>query len=118
MTQSDIFKENPLARKLTAVTVPPGMGGVRKLASMIGPALDGTGPAILPIATQPEQILQQNLESLKPDDSNFPLESDDIAIVCTTSGSTGTPRGVLLSQQALAASASAFGARFGTNNRG
>lgn len=117
MTQSDIFKENPLARKLTAVTVPPGMGGVRKLASMLGPALDGTGPAILPVATQPEQILQQNLESLKPDDSNYPLESDDIAIVCTTSGSTGTPRGVLLSQQALQASAYAFGARFGTNNR-
>lgn len=117
MTQSDIFGKNPLTRKLTAVTVPPGMGGVRKLACAIGPALDGTGPAILPITTQPEQLMRQTLESLKPDDANFPLESNEIAIVCVTSGSTGTPRGVLLSQQALHASAGAFGARFGTNNR-
>ncbi len=117
MTQSDIFSKYPLARKLTAVTVPPGMGGVLKLASVIGPALAGTGPAILPIATQPQQLLQQSLDTLKPDDADFPLESDDISIVCATSGTTGAPRGVLLSQQALHASAQAFGARFGTNNR-
>ena len=117
MTQSDIFGKIPLTRKLTAVTVPPGMGGVRNLVSVLGPALDGTGPAILPIATQPEQLMQQSLLSLKPDDPNFPLESPDVSIVCATSGSTGAPRGVLLSQQALAASAAAFGARFGTNNR-
>ena len=117
MTQSDIFTKSPFARKLTAVTVPPGAAGVEKLARELSPALFGTGPAILPIATTPAQLLQQSLESLKPDDPNFPLESADISIVCATSGSTGTPRGVLLSQRALEASALAFGTRFGTNNR-
>ena len=117
MTQSDIFTESPFARKLTAVTVPPGAAGVEKLAMELSPALFGTGPAIFTIATTPAQLLQQSLESLKPDDPNYPLESADISIVCATSGSTGTPRGVLLSQRALEASALAFGTRFGTNNR-
>jgi O-succinylbenzoic acid--CoA ligase len=93
------------------------MGGILKLASVIGRALDGTGPAIAPMASGPEFIVTQTLAALLPDNPGFPLESNDIAIVSTTSGSTGTPRGVLLSQQALAASATAFGNRFGTNNR-
>jgi o-succinylbenzoate---CoA ligase len=97
--------------------VPPGMGGVLKLASVIGPALDGSGTAIAPIADSPAFIIAQTLKALRPDDPKYPLESSDIAIVSATSGSTGTPRGVLLSQQALAASATAFGNRFGTNNR-
>ncbi len=48
MTQSDTSKKSQNPRVLTAVTVPPGMGGVLKLASVIGPALDGSGPAIAP----------------------------------------------------------------------
>jgi O-succinylbenzoic acid--CoA ligase len=93
------------------------MGGVLKLASVIGPALDGTGPAIAPMADSPEFIVKQTLEALRPNDPKFPLESNDIAIVSATSGSTGTPKGVLLSRQALEASATAFGNRFGINNR-
>jgi O-succinylbenzoic acid--CoA ligase len=93
------------------------MGGVLKLAAVIGPALDGSGPAIAPMAASPEFVVAQTLEALRPDNPNHPLESNDIAIVSATSGSTGTPRGVLLSQQALSASATAFGNRFGTNNR-
>jgi len=117
MTQSDTSKKSQNPRVLTAVTVPPGMGGVLKLASVIGPALDGSGPAIAPMAASPEFVVAQTLEALRPDDRKYPLESNDIAIVSATSGSTGTPRGVLLSQQALSASATAFGNRFGTNNR-
>ena len=117
MTQSDTSRKSQNPRVLTAVTVPPGMGGVLKLASVIGPALDGSGPAIAPMAASPEFVVAQTLEALRPDDPNHPLESNDIAIVSATSGSTGTPRGVLLSQQALSASATAFGNRFGTNNR-
>jgi O-succinylbenzoic acid--CoA ligase len=69
------------------------------------------------MAASPVQVLTKTLEALHPDDPKFPIESNDIAIVSATSGSTGTPKGVLLSQQALAASATAFGNRFGTNNR-
>jgi O-succinylbenzoic acid--CoA ligase len=93
------------------------MGGVLKLASVIGAALDGSGPAIAPMADAPEFVVKQTLEALRPDDPRYPLESEDVAIVSATSGSTGTPRGVLLSQQALLASTTAFGHRFGTNNR-
>ena len=117
MTQSDTSRKTLKPRALTSVTVPPGMGGVLKLASVIGPALDGSGPAIAPLAAGPEFIVKQTIEALHPDDPNYPLESNDIAIVSATSGSTGTPRGVLLSQQALSASATAFGNRFGTHNR-
>ena len=117
MTQSDTSRKGQNPRALTAVTVPPGMGGVLKLASVLGPALDGTGPAIAPIAAGSESFITQTLEALRPDDSRYPLESSDIAIVSATSGSTGTPKGVMLSQQALTASATAFGNRFGTNNR-
>ena len=117
MTQSDTSRKSQNPRVLTAVTVPPGMGGVLKLASVIGPALDGTGPAIAPMADSPEFIVKQTLEALRPNDPKFPLESNDIAIVSATSGSTGTPKGVLLSRQALEASATAFGNRFGINNR-
>ena len=109
MTQSDTSRKSQNPRVLTAVTVPPGMGGVLKLASVIGPALDGSGPAIAPMAASPEFVVTQTLDALRPDDRNYPLESNDIAIVSATSGSTGTPRGVLLSQQALSASATAFG---------
>ena len=105
MTQSDTSRKSQNPRALTAVTVPPGMGGILKLASVIGHALDGTGPAIAPMAAGPEFIVTQTLEALRPDNPAFPLESNDIAIVSTTSGSTGTPRGVLLSQPALFASA-------------
>lgn len=117
MTQSDTSRKSQNPRALTAVTVPPGMGGVLKLASVMGPALDGSGPAIAPMPDSPEFVVNQTLKALRPDDPKYPLESNDIAIVCATSGSTGTPRGVLLSQQALSASATAFGNRFGTNNR-
>lgn len=117
MTQSDTFSKEPKPRKLTAVTVPAGMGGVLNLASVIGPALDGSGPAIAPIPAGPPQVVNQILEALKPEDSNFPLERNDLALVCATSGSTGAPRGVMLTSEALISSAEAFGNRFGTNNR-
>ncbi len=107
----------PQARRLTAVTVPAGIGGVRKLNESLRSALDGTGPAIIPVPEGPEHVVSAIMEACKPDDANFPLESDDIAVVVATSGSTGTPRGVLLTADALVQSAQAFGARFGTDAR-
>ena len=104
MTNSHTSRKSQNPRALTAVTVPPGMGGVLKLASVIGPALDGSGPAIAPMASGPEFVVAQTLEALRPDNPEYPLESNDIAIVSATSGSTGSPRGVLLSQQALSTS--------------
>jgi O-succinylbenzoic acid--CoA ligase len=41
------------------------------------------------------------LAAVRPDDRDLPLESDEAAVVMATSGSTGSPRGVLLSADAL-----------------
>jgi O-succinylbenzoic acid--CoA ligase len=41
------------------------------------------------------------LAALRPDDPGMPLESDDVAVAVATSGSTGAPRGVLLTAEQL-----------------
>lgn len=64
----------------------------------VAAALDGSGPPLLP-TTDPRV-----LAALRPDE---PLESSDVAVVVPTSGSTGDPKGVLLTAAALRASAAA-----------
>jgi len=76
------------------------------LLEALAAALDHSGPAVLPLPEQPDAVLQ----ALRPEE---PLESDDIALVVPTSGSTGEPKGVLLSATALRASAEATTARLG-----
>lgn len=61
-------------------------------------ALDGTGPPLL------TSIDPRVLAALRPDE---PLEHDDVAVVVPTSGSTGEPKGVLLTAGSLRASAHA-----------
>lgn len=115
MTTFDTFGAIP--RTLTALTIPAGLGGVSRMQSVLPAALDGSGPAIAPLPEGPPALVASLIESIKPDNPDFPLESNDIALVVATSGSTGAPRGVLLSQQALHASATAFSQRFGTDAR-
>jgi O-succinylbenzoic acid--CoA ligase len=69
----------------------------------VAAALDGTGPALLPVA---EPAVLQALRVEEPVD-------DDVAVLVPTSGSTGAPKGVLLSGSALRASAVATAARLG-----
>jgi o-succinylbenzoate---CoA ligase len=70
-------------------------------------ALDGTGPALLP-TTDPR--LLRALRAGEPVD-------DDVAVVVPTSGSSGEPKGVLLTADALRASASATAERLGGHGR-
>lgn len=69
----------------------------------LGAALDGTGPALLP-STDPRL-----LSALRADQ---PVD-DGVAVLVPTSGSTGEPKGVLLSAGALRASATATADRLG-----
>ena len=70
-------------------------------------AIAGTGPAITPIpvatATVSTDYVQLLLEATRPDDATAPLESEDIAVVVSTSGSTGHPKGVLHTTASLTA---------------
>lgn len=115
MTQSDI--SGKVARNLVAVPIPPGPSGVIRLAPALIQAISGNGPAIAPIPTGPAGLVDLLMSALKPDDPAYPLESADIAVVCSTSGSTGNPRGVLLTTAALTSSAAAFAKRFGSDYR-
>lgn len=117
MTTSDTFGNPTSNRTLASVMISPGTGGLIQIQSALRAALDGTGPAIAPIPTEPESIATTIKSVIRADDADFPIESDEIALVCSTSGSTGTPRGTLLSRSALHSSATAFGRRFGTDAR-
>ena len=83
---------------------------VDQLAGPLAKALDGTGPAILPLdATLPASRLRQLTDAIAPDAG----VADDTAVIIVTSGSTGEPKGVELSAAALRHSARASLARLG-----
>jgi O-succinylbenzoic acid--CoA ligase len=77
------------------------------LSALTG-VLDGTGTPFVPMPSDPADAARVR-QAAAPDE---PLE-DDCAVVLTTSGSSGEPKGVLLSQNALLASAVATHDRLG-----
>lgn len=77
------------------------------LDAALAAALDG-GPAVLPLNSA-DPSAPALLEAMAPEQ---PVEPDT-AVVIATSGSTGAPKGVLLSPRALIASATATHARLG-----
>ena len=102
-----------------------GPDGAARLAGPLAEALDGTGPAILPLdAGLPAPRLRRLLDAFRPDvvvgaDGDATFRSDgggaaaDTAVIVGTSGSTGEPKGVELSAAALLHSAGASLARVG-----
>jgi o-succinylbenzoate---CoA ligase len=91
------------------LTIPARYGP--ELVAALTAALDGTGPAVLPL---PDGVEGSRLRDvLRPDE---PVE-DGVALVVPTSGSTGDPKGVLLSAAALTASAAATERRLGGPGR-
>ncbi|HMH91698.1 MAG TPA: AMP-binding protein [Streptosporangiaceae bacterium] len=127
------------ARPLHAVLLPPEPGGGR-LLDLLSAALDGTGPAILPLdPALPRPRLAELLSVFAPSAIETPDGTErfashdrpspgsavagpaaegvdpDVAVVVATSGSTGAPKGVQLSAAALRASAVASLARIGAD---
>jgi o-succinylbenzoate---CoA ligase len=97
-------------RPLHAVLLQDAVADAEQLAGPLAKALDGTGPAILPLdATLPAPRLRQLIDAIAPDAG----VADDTAVVIVTSGSTGEPKGVELSAAALRHSARASLARLG-----
>ncbi|RJL27195.1 AMP-binding protein [Bailinhaonella thermotolerans] len=106
-------------RPVHAVVLPPG----QRLYEALRAALSGEGPAILPLPPAlPEPALAATLSALRPTHvvtgegvRSYPGEGADdaTAVVIATSGSTGAPKGVCLSAEALTASAAASLERLG-----
>jgi len=114
----------PGARPLHAVLL-DGVAGAARLLDPLARALDGTGPAILPLdASLPAAKVRHLIEAFRPDAvidadgvararSGQPGVAADTAVIIGTSGSTGEPKGVELSAAALTYSARASLARAG-----
>lgn len=89
---------------LVRIPVPSGPAGLDALAGPLRAALEGSGPAITPIpvvsATVSDTYVRSLLSATAPGEA---LEDDRTAVVLPTSGSTGNPKGVLLSADGLTA---------------
>ncbi len=96
---------------LVAVGCPTGPAVLDQLLPALAAALDGSGPAIVPVPDgQPGRAV---LAMAAPDEPLEPVGSGWVALIVPTSGSTGQPRGALLTNTALMASAAATHRRLG-----
>ncbi len=97
------------------VPVPPGPEGPARLLPALAAALDGSGPAIAPVptvsATVSNDYVMAVLAAVLAGEDAPPLESEDVAVVMATSGSTGDPRGVLLTGPQLTSMTEAVNGR-------
>ncbi|MBC3189602.1 AMP-binding protein [Pseudonocardia sp. C8] len=96
---------------MRAIGVDGSPEAVSRLAAALRAALDGAGPAVLPVRARPgaepplpEPVARAAAEGALP---------DGLAVVVATSGSTGVPKHVALTGDALRASAAATQDRLG-----
>ncbi|MEB3069847.1 o-succinylbenzoate--CoA ligase [Mycolicibacter sp. MYC017] len=89
--------------------VEPG-AAVSTLLPALRDVLDGHAPAVTPVAPDTDPSVLSALRVGEP-------IGDDVALVVTTSGTTGTPKGALLTGAALLASAAATYERLGGPGR-
>ncbi|SLH68705.1 o-succinylbenzoate--CoA ligase [Mycobacteroides abscessus] len=97
-----------MTRLLRALPVPSGptvLGLLPRLAEL----LDGRGDAVLPIPADDADQAHFLASELSADE---PI-ADDVAVVVSTSGTTGKPKGAMLTGQALTASGTATATRLG-----
>ncbi len=97
-----------MSNTLRTLPMPTG-SGVGDVLPHLREAMEGNGPAWLPIPTTDRREARRLADALRPGD---PID-DDVALVVTTSGTTGVPKGAMLSSSALRASGTATHDRLG-----
>jgi O-succinylbenzoic acid--CoA ligase len=92
-----------------ASTVQPKLATAEEILPALAAALLADGPPVAPLPPDPAER-RNAVEMLRPQE---PLDEAEIAAIVATSGSTGVPKGVLLSRSAIRASAEATHRRLG-----
>lgn len=97
-----------MSRQLREIQVHPGPLGVQTVLTALGAALAG-GPAIAPVPVAADGSLTAYAtgirNALQATDPAASLEHEDVLVVVSTSGSTGDPKGVLLTETGMRAAA-------------
>ena len=93
---------------LKDLPTPSGRAAVDLWSEPLAAALAGDGPALVPVPDGPAGAAVTEMARL-----DEPLEVPDVALVVPTSGSTGVPKGALLTGAALRASSRATLSRLG-----
>jgi O-succinylbenzoic acid--CoA ligase len=99
----------PTCRKIEPLPVPGGTAALDLLPALER-VLDGAGPALLPVPEGDRDTARRTITAVgteRPLDRAEDDPDDPTALVIATSGSTGEPKGVLLTASALRASATA-----------
>jgi O-succinylbenzoic acid--CoA ligase len=81
---------------LKALPTPSGEAAVDLWCEPLAAALSGSGPALVPVPDGPAGAAVTEMARL-----DEPLEVADVALVVPTSGSTGVPKGALLTAEAV-----------------
>ncbi|WP_324188730.1 o-succinylbenzoate--CoA ligase [Nocardia flavorosea] len=98
-----------MTKTLRTLPIPTG-GGVSDVLPHLRQVLDGSGSAAwLPVPASDRREAHRLSDALAPGE---PID-DDIALVVTTSGTTGVPKGAMLTASALRASGDATHERLG-----
>jgi len=96
-------------RPLRRLLAPVGQSGAREVLDAVNSALSG-GPAVALIPHAAPALAGAVTAAVAPDEH---LEDESVAVIVPTSGSTGTPRGVLHTAETLFAAAHAAQERLG-----
>jgi len=105
---------------LRPVGCPSGPAVLDELLPALAASVAGTGPALVPVPNGAAGAAVLRMAAVdEPLEQSVAADGtpDPVALVVPTSGSTGTPRGVLLTVSALAASAAATHSRIGGPGR-
>ncbi|MFZ2175330.1 MAG: o-succinylbenzoate--CoA ligase [Rhodococcus sp. (in: high G+C Gram-positive bacteria)] len=97
-----------MTHTLQILPIPSGIA-VQGLLPQLSAVLDGNAPAVLPVPASDERETRRLTEALHPGE---PID-DGVALVVATSGTTGVPKGAMLSSAALRSSGEATYARIG-----